>query len=204
MGGISPHPSRKQSPAALSERLRAEPSRKIAFSLLEEFFSGTRKSEIVKAIFLRGVPLGGTAAGRSGWFRSGISDKMSSSRVVKTHPATHHAPPTSRSRLMQIRHTPLWPLYQVLKAKEAFEGDTHPHDPFRAPLFSINEGHHFQNCVVFSSERLHRPHRRFSGRHDVFNNNDPRIFGQWALDLPSSPVLLWLFSNDEGGYRLPA
>lgn len=27
----------------------------------------------------------GTAAGRSGWFRSGISDKMSSSGVVKTH-----------------------------------------------------------------------------------------------------------------------
>ena len=27
----------------------------------------------------------GTAAGRSGWFQSGISDKMSSSGVVKTH-----------------------------------------------------------------------------------------------------------------------
>jgi hypothetical protein len=25
------------------------------------------------------------AAGRNGWFRSGISDKMSSSRIVKTH-----------------------------------------------------------------------------------------------------------------------
>ena len=53
--------------------------------LLEELFGGARKSENAKAIFLRGVPSHGTAAGRSGWFRSAILDKMSSSRVVKTH-----------------------------------------------------------------------------------------------------------------------
>jgi hypothetical protein len=82
-GGNSAAPEPEAKPRRLFVQNRAE--QKNCLSLLEEFFGGARKSEIVKAIFLRGVPSHGTAAGRSGWFRSGISDKMSSSRVVKTH-----------------------------------------------------------------------------------------------------------------------
>ena len=72
-----------EAPRRLFAQNRAE--QKNCLFLLGEFFGGARKSEIIKAIFLRGVPSHGTAAERSGWFRSGILDKMSSSRVVKTH-----------------------------------------------------------------------------------------------------------------------
>jgi hypothetical protein len=82
-GGNSAAPEPEAKPRRLLVQSRAE--QKNCLFLLEEFFGGARKSQIVKAIFLRGVPSHGTAAGRSGWFRSGISDKMSSSGVVKTH-----------------------------------------------------------------------------------------------------------------------
>jgi hypothetical protein len=74
--------SHKRNPAALFVQNRAEQKNRLF--LLEEKLDA-RKSKNVRQFFCEAVPLGGTAAGRSGWFRSGISDKMSSSRVVKTH-----------------------------------------------------------------------------------------------------------------------
>ena len=83
-GGNSAAPEPEAKPRRPARKVEGRAEQKNYLFLLEEFFGGVRKSEIVKAIFLRGVPVHGTAAGRSGWFRSAILDKMSSSRVVKT------------------------------------------------------------------------------------------------------------------------
>lgn len=84
-GGNSAAPEPEAKPRRPARKVEGRAEQKNCLFLLEEFFGGARKSKFVKAIFPRGVPSCGTAAGRSGWFRSGISDKMSSSGVVKTH-----------------------------------------------------------------------------------------------------------------------
>jgi len=84
-GGNSAAPEPEAKPRRPARKVEGRAEQKNCLFLLEEFFGGARKSEIVKAIFLRGVPSHGTAAGRSSWFRSAILDKMSSSQTVKTH-----------------------------------------------------------------------------------------------------------------------
>jgi hypothetical protein len=86
--GNSAAPEPEAKPRRPARKVEGRAEQKNCLFLLEEFFGGARKSKSAKAIFLRGVPSHGTAAGRSGWFRSGISDKMSSSGVVKTHQNT--------------------------------------------------------------------------------------------------------------------
>jgi hypothetical protein len=81
-GGNSASPEPKRSPAALLVQSRSQ--QKSFLFLLEE---KSRRAKIRKAekTFLLAGERQRAAAGRSGWFRSAILDKMSSSRVVKTH-----------------------------------------------------------------------------------------------------------------------
>ena len=72
-------------PRCLPEALRAVPSKNIFLSLIEKNWEWRAKSENAKKMFLLGTRALRAAAGRSDWFRSGISDKMSSSQTVKTH-----------------------------------------------------------------------------------------------------------------------
>ena len=92
-GGNSAAPEPEAKPRRLPEALRAETSKNIFFSLIEKNWGWRAKSENAKKMFLLGTRALRAAAGRSGWFRSAILDKMSSSRVVKTH-HQHHEPPS--------------------------------------------------------------------------------------------------------------
>ena len=83
--GNSAAPEPEAKPRRLPEALRAETSKNIFFSLIEKNWGWRAKSENAKKMFLLGTRALRAAAGRSGWFRSAILDKMSSSRVVKTH-----------------------------------------------------------------------------------------------------------------------
>ena len=84
-GGNSAAPELSAKPRRLPELLRAETSKNIFFSLIEKNWGWRAKSKNVKKMFLLGTRALRAAAGRSDWFRSGISDKMSSSQTVKTH-----------------------------------------------------------------------------------------------------------------------
>ena len=76
--------SRSEAPPPRVERGTEQ---KNCLFLLEVFFGGAYKSEIVKTIFLRGCPepAEGRAAGRSNWIFSGIFDKIGKvgSRIFK-------------------------------------------------------------------------------------------------------------------------
>ena len=84
-GKNSAAPEPEAKPRRLPEALRAVPNKNIFFSLSEKNWGWRAKSENAKKMFLLGTRALRAAAGRSGWFRSAILDKMSSSRVVKTH-----------------------------------------------------------------------------------------------------------------------
>jgi hypothetical protein len=81
-GGNSAAPEPEAKPRRLLVQSRSQ--QKSFLFLLEEKI---RRAQIRKAekTFLLAGECQRAAAGRSGWFRSGISDKMSSSGVVKTH-----------------------------------------------------------------------------------------------------------------------
>ena len=85
-GGNSAIPLQKieASPAALL--VKAKHHRKILFSLREEKIrrAQNEKSKEYFSVVRRALASGGGAASLV-WFRSGISDKMSSSQTVKTH-----------------------------------------------------------------------------------------------------------------------
>ena len=80
-GGNSAAPEPEAKPRRLLVQSRSQ--QKSFLFLLEEI----GRAHIINAekTFLLAGERQRAAAGRSGWFRSGISDKMSSSQVVKTH-----------------------------------------------------------------------------------------------------------------------
>jgi hypothetical protein len=80
-GGNSAAPEPEAKPRRLLVQSRSQ--QKSFLFLLEEI--GRAQIKNAEKTFLPAGERQRAAAGRSGWFRSGISDKMSSSQVVKTH-----------------------------------------------------------------------------------------------------------------------
>ena len=81
-GGNSAAPEPEAKPRRLLVQSRSQQK---SFLFLLEEKNGRAQIRNAEKTFLLAGERQRAAAGRSGWFRSGISDKMSSSGVVKTH-----------------------------------------------------------------------------------------------------------------------
>ncbi|MBI5077946.1 MAG: hypothetical protein HZB11_01080 [Candidatus Yonathbacteria bacterium] len=102
-GGIPPRPSERQRPSPPPCSSEQSNTKKFSFPFSEKI--GRAQNQKSRENFFAGWQVVASGGGLASlvWFRSGISDKMSSSQIVKTHQTILLALKARRSRAPQAR-----------------------------------------------------------------------------------------------------